>query len=67
VVTNATTETCNALWLDPFQPAGERERACLENAGLTLLPVRTLDDLRHALKSAKAPHPGLQTEYPGLL
>jgi two-component system response regulator FlrC len=53
VVTNATTETCNALWLDPFQPAGERERACLENAGLTLLPVRTLDDLRHALKSAQ--------------
>jgi len=52
-VTNATTETCNALWLDPFQPAGERERACLENAGLTLLPVRTLDDLRHALKSAQ--------------
>jgi len=52
-VTNATTETCNALWLDPFQPAGERERACLANAGLTLLPVRTLDDLRHALKSAQ--------------
>jgi len=39
--------------LDPFQPAGERERACLANAGLTLLPVRTLDDLRHALKSAQ--------------
>ncbi|MFM1881405.1 MAG: Nif-specific regulatory protein, partial [Pseudomonadota bacterium] len=52
-MTNATTETCNALWLDPFQPAGERERACLANAGLTLLPVRTLDDLRHALKSAQ--------------
>jgi two-component system response regulator FlrC len=53
VVTNATTETCNALWLDPFQPAGDRERACLANAGLRLLPVRTLDDLRHALKSAQ--------------
>lgn len=44
---------CKALWLDPFQPAGERERTCLAEAGLTLLVVRTLDDLRHALKSAQ--------------
>jgi hypothetical protein len=41
---------CKALWLDPFQPAGERERTCLAEAGLTLLVVRTLDDLRQALK-----------------
>ncbi len=44
---------CKALWLDPFQPAGERERTCLAEAGLTLLMVRTLDDLRQALKSAQ--------------
>jgi two-component system response regulator FlrC len=44
---------CKALWLDPFQPAGDRERTCLAEAGLTLLVVRTLDDLRHALKSAQ--------------
>ncbi|MFZ9759543.1 MAG: sigma 54-interacting transcriptional regulator, partial [Burkholderiaceae bacterium] len=44
---------CKALWLDPFKPAGERERACLAEAGLTLLVVRTLDDLRHASKSAQ--------------
>jgi len=45
--------SCNALWLDPFQPAGERERACLREAGLNLLVVRTLDDLRRALKTAQ--------------
>jgi two-component system response regulator FlrC len=45
--------SCSALWLDPFQPAGERERACLREAGLTLLAVRTLDDLRRALKTAQ--------------
>jgi hypothetical protein len=47
VVTTPITAPCNALWLDPFQPAGERERDCLADAGLKLLPVRTLDDLRH--------------------
>ena len=47
------TGSCNALWLDPFQPAGERERACLREAGLNLLAVRTLDDLRRALKTAQ--------------
>jgi two-component system, response regulator FlrC len=51
-VTTPVTAPCNALWLDPFQPAGERERDCLANAGLKLLPVRTLDDLRQALKTA---------------
>jgi two-component system response regulator FlrC len=45
--------SCSALWLDPFQPAGERERACLREAGLNLLAVRTLDDLRRALKTAQ--------------
>ena len=48
-----STHECKALWLDPFQPAGERERTCLAEAGLTLLVVRTLDDLRQALKSAQ--------------
>ena len=46
-------QACNALWLDPYQPAGETERARLAAAGLSLLPVRTLEDLRHALKTAK--------------
>ena len=46
-------QACNALWLDPYQPAGETERARLAEAGLCLLPVRTLEDLRHALKTAK--------------
>ena len=45
--------SCSALWLDPFQPAGERERACLREAGLNLLAVRTLDDLRRALNTAQ--------------
>jgi two-component system response regulator FlrC len=43
---------CNALWLDPHQAAGEVERIRLAAAGLRLLPVRTLDDLRTALKTA---------------
>jgi two-component system response regulator FlrC len=43
---------CNALWLDPHQVAGEIERNRLAAAGLRLLPVRTLDDLRTALKTA---------------
>nr|UOZ96142.1 Transcriptional regulatory protein GlrR [Cupriavidus sp.] len=51
-MTTPITAPCNALWLDPFQPAGERERDCLADAGLKLLPVRTLDDLRQALKTA---------------
>ena len=46
-------QACNALWLDPYQPAGETERERLAAAGLSLLPVRTLEDLRHALKTAK--------------
>lgn len=50
---NLNAHECKALWLDPFQPAGDRERTCLAEAGLTLLVVRTLDDLRHALKSAQ--------------
>lgn len=50
---NLNAHECKALWLDPFQPAGDRERTCLAEAGLTLLLVRTLDDLRHALKSAQ--------------
>lgn len=51
-MTTPVNAPCNALWLDPFQPAGERERDCLADAGLKLLPVRTLDDLRQALKTA---------------
>ena len=50
---NQDAGRCNALWLDPFQPAGERERSCLREAGLNLLAVRTLDDLRRALKTAQ--------------
>jgi len=52
-VSTQDDQACNALWLDPYQPAGETERARLAAAGLSLLPVRTLEDLRHALKTAK--------------
>jgi two-component system response regulator FlrC len=52
-VSENDNQACNALWLDPYQPAGETERERLAAAGLSLLPVRTLEDLRHALKTAK--------------
>ena len=42
-----------ALWLDPKAPVGSMEREQLEAAGLRLLPVSTLDDLRQGLAKAR--------------
>ncbi len=41
------------LWLDPKSPIGSTERAQLEAAGLQLLPVSTLDDLKQGLARAR--------------
>jgi len=53
-VLTTNDQACNALWLDPFSPAGDMERGRLAAAGLCLLPVRTLEDLRQALTKASA-------------
>ena len=42
-----------ALWLDPKSAVGPLERAQLEAAGLQLLPVATLDDLKQGLARAR--------------
>ncbi len=42
-----------ALWLDPKSAVGTGEREQLEAAGLRLLPVATLDDLRNGLAQAR--------------
>lgn len=42
-----------ALWLDPKAAVGSLERGQLEAAGLQLLPVSTLDDLRQGLAKAR--------------
>ncbi len=42
-----------ALWLDPKSAVGPLERAQLEAAGLQLLPVSTLDDLKQGLARAR--------------
>ena len=42
-----------ALWLDPKSAVGTDEREQLEAAGLRLLPVATLDDLRQGLAQAR--------------
>jgi two-component system response regulator FlrC len=42
-----------ALWLDPTSAVGPLERAQLETAGLQLLPVATLDDLKLGLARAR--------------
>ena len=39
-----------ALWLDPKSAVGTDEREQLEAAGLRLLPVATLDDLRGRIR-----------------
>lgn len=41
------------LWLDPKSPIGAAEREQLEAAGLQLLPVATLDDLKQGLARAR--------------
>ncbi|MFM7483874.1 MAG: sigma-54 interaction domain-containing protein, partial [Burkholderiaceae bacterium] len=42
-----------ALWLDPKAAVGSAEREQLATAGLQLLPVTTLDDLRQGLAKAR--------------
>ena len=42
-----------SLWLDPKSAVGPLERAQLEAAGLQLLPVSTLDDLKQGLARAR--------------
>ena len=42
-----------ALWLDPKAAVGSAEREQLEAAGLQLLPVATLDDLKQGLAKAR--------------
>ncbi len=42
-----------ALWLDPKAAVGSTEREQLEAAGLQLLPVATLDDLKQGLAKAR--------------
>lgn len=42
-----------ALWLDPKAAVGSVEREQLEAAGLQLLPVTTLDDLKQGLAKAR--------------
>lgn len=42
-----------ALWLDPLNAVGITEREQLAATGLQLLPVSTLDDLKHGLAKAR--------------
>ncbi len=42
-----------ALWLDPYSSVGNSERDHLSEAGLQLLPVSTLDDLKQGLAKAR--------------
>jgi len=50
----AQTETAHpALWLDPKSAVDATERAQLLAAGLQLLPVATLDDLKQGLAQAR--------------
>ncbi len=50
----AQTETQHpALWLDPLSAVGATEREQLAATGLQLLPVSTLDDLKHGLAKAR--------------
>ncbi len=50
----ASIETSHpALWLDPTSAVGPLERSQLEAAGLQLLPVTTLDDLKQGLARAR--------------
>lgn len=50
----ATTGTLHsALWLDPSSAVGAEEREQLTVAGLQLLPVATLDDLKQGLARAR--------------
>ena len=43
------SEKRNVLWFDPVMPLVEAERACLRDAGISVLEVYSLIDLRRAL------------------
>lgn len=50
---NATpVNVTNAVWLDPFKPLDQNERAQLEMAGISLSSVNTLGELNAALRHA---------------
>jgi two-component system, response regulator FlrC len=50
---NATpVNVTNAVWLDPFKPLDQNERAQLEMAGISLSSVNTLGELNAALRQA---------------
>ena len=50
---NATpVNVTNAVWLDPFKPLDQNERAQLEIAGISLSSVNTLGELNAALRHA---------------
>ena len=46
---NEMSEKRNVLWFDPVMPLVEAERACLRQAGISVLEVYSLIDLRRAL------------------
>jgi len=48
-VNNEMSEKRNVLWFDPVMPLVEAERACLRDAGISVLEVYSLIDLRRAL------------------
>jgi two-component system response regulator FlrC len=45
-----TADMLNALWLDPFSPPSNSHREVLFQAGINLLSVVTLEDLKKTLK-----------------
>jgi len=49
-----SVNSIQAVWLDPFSPIGETERAQLEAAGIRLQLVSTLGELTMALRKAHA-------------
>ncbi len=53
IVTAQFENSHPALWLDPKAAVGSTEREQLAAAGLQLLPVTTLDDLRQGLAKAR--------------
>jgi two-component system response regulator FlrC len=53
IVTAQFENSHPALWLDPKAAVGSAEREQLAAAGLQLLPVTTLDDLRQGLAKAR--------------
>ena len=48
----SSVNALHAVWLDPFSPLGEAERAQLDAAGVTLECVATLGEMNVALRRA---------------